>query len=82
MLDKVSKMDGMVEKRKAAGRDDITLRAGMRYTGWNASNPLYSALEYLHFDFENGIEPEKISASSYGYAGEGRFSYFFKFIFS
>ena len=67
---KMDEMDTLIEKRIAEGRYGVDLKTGLNLAGWHAKTRIDKAVEYFMFDFENGVEPDIISGSSYGYTGK------------
>ena len=46
--------------------NDISLKTGLRLAGWESyDDNLKQALEYFMLDFQNGIEPNDVSAGVY-----------------
>ena len=46
--------------------NDISLKAALRLAGWESyDDNLKQALEYFMLDFQNGIEPNDVSAGVY-----------------
>ncbi|XP_057296945.1 uncharacterized protein LOC130625848 [Hydractinia symbiolongicarpus] len=68
---KMRTMDTIIENRIKNGRSDVDLKTGLRMAGWKIKSNLERAIEYFMFDFENGIEPDVISASAYSSTGTG-----------
>ena len=64
-------MDTLLEKRIEQGKHDVDLATGLRWAGWKEKTDFDDALEFSMFNFNNGIEPDAISASHYGITGYG-----------
>eukprot|EP00794_Sanderia_malayensis_P019244 gene19244-21172_t len=65
------KVDKIVSKRRQTGKCDVPLRSVLSMAGWHGKDTdLKKAIEFFHFDFENGVSPAVTSANSYGVAGE------------
>ena len=68
----VDKMDVLLERRLEEGKHDVDLSAGLRWAGWKKETEFDDALEFSMFNFNNGIEPDSISAMHYGITGYGK----------
>jgi len=71
VVSKAREMDTKLEERLESGRYDIDVATGLRWAGYERNGSLDKAIEYFMFDFENGIENGRISATAYGYTGSG-----------
>ena len=72
LLKSLSNLDQGMNIRRENHFNDISLKTALRLAGWESyDDNLKQALEYFMLDFQNGIEPNDVSAGVYSVSTEG-----------